>query len=135
MNKSVYNKSYPGKLWLATLTITPLLLLLEGVLLKGERVMFIEGLKDFLSTYVIFILFGLLYSIPLGIIVLVLYFTLIKRQVSVIRIKSIVIGTVLLGLFVTFYLLDNKNLWKFNWFYCYTTIVSGLLLRVEKKVQ
>ncbi|MES2616280.1 MAG: hypothetical protein V4613_00270 [Bacteroidota bacterium] len=128
----IYNKAYPGKLWLATLTLTPLLLLVESILLNGKE---IGSLGSLLGIYCLVLAFEIMCSIPVGIVVIVLYFILIEREVSALIIKGIIISTVVLGIFVTFFIMSNGFEWTFSSLYSFTAIVAGLLLRVSPRNQ
>lgn len=89
------NNSYPYKHWLTTLTIAPLMIMIYDFL-NGNN-----NFNDAIGIFVLFVIFGFLFSLPVVVLYLLLFTILIKRVDSVLLIKIILNVFTILGVLLS----------------------------------
>lgn len=129
----VYNIFYLEKLWIITLFITPLLFIAQNVFENSTGFLNVQSWGEFFEFYIWFIIISLIFSLPVGVVSLILCKTLIDHEVRPLLVKAIVLSAVVIGIFTTFYLILNTFTWQFGGLYSGVVIVIGLLLRVTPR--
>jgi hypothetical protein len=78
------NFTYPYKHWLSTISLAPLILVFYDSVISKKNVML--GLLDF---YLLFVLFGAIFSIPVLVVYVFAFKTLIRRSISPLKIRLV----------------------------------------------
>lgn len=134
MENRMYNNFYAGKLWILTLVITPLLFIGQNMLTHAASALNFHDFGGFVEVYSFIVLISLPFSLPVCVGALGLYWILIDLGTTIKMIKAIMLSTIVLGIFLTFYLMSNTFEWYFSSLYSVVVIVLGLLLRVTPRV-
>jgi len=121
------NKSYPIKHWVTTLALGPLLPVLYGIIFTKDDQVFGD-----LETYPLFIMFGLLFSLPVLFIYVFTFRFLIKKIDSAILIKTILNIVVIAGVFITFQVIKGGMAMALSKAYSVAAIISSLLFRIKR---
>lgn len=123
------NKFYPLKLWLLSiLIVAPLLLIVVSLILNSSE---IKKPEDFFVV-ILFMLVGLVYSIPTCIVSFLFYKILARNLKSVFLIKFFLNAVVITGVFITFWIINGSEKLRFSLFYSASVIISSLLIRMKE---
>ncbi|MES2616281.1 MAG: hypothetical protein V4613_00275 [Bacteroidota bacterium] len=131
----VYNNFYAAKLWILTLVITPLLFIGQNMLTHAASALNFHDFGGFFEVYSFFVLISMPFSLPVCVGALGLYWILIDLGITIKVVKIIMISIIVLGIFITFYLMSNTFEWYFSSLYSGVVIVVGLLLKVSPRNQ
>jgi hypothetical protein len=115
------NKFYPLQLWLTTIGIAPTIMAI---------IAFGEGEFAFLF---LFMLFALVYLIPVFLICLVTFKLLIQKGLSAILIKVLLNLIALAGVFITFQLIAGSMISLLTLTYSVAIVVSSLFYKIYRK--
>ncbi len=119
---------YPIKHWLLTLLISPLILFLYSFLFLGG-----DSFSDFLGLYFVFILFGIVISLPA---LICYYFTfyLLKTKInSALQLKTILNVIAITGIFITFLIMEGSSIFDFILCYSIAVIICSGFSKIKKK--
>lgn len=119
-------KNYPFLLWITTIFLAPVLYLILLSIKSGTK----EGM-DGLAYIMLFVIFGVFYSLPVPGIVYLLFLFLNKRLRSsiflVIIIDVVTIGCTL----VTFYLIGGTMMPELGLVYSAAVVLASLILQLK----
>ena len=119
------NKLYPFQLWLTnTVVIAPLLLVVVGL---------INGVKNSGSeTILLFMMLGVVLSIPVFLICLFTYRLLIQKVSSALLIKIVLAIITIVSVFITFIIISGSMAHLLSLVYSASVIISSLFYRIEE---
>lgn len=121
------NWSYVFKHWGTTILITPIIL---------STYMGFENQEVFNDMWLFpwILIGGIVLSLPTLIVYILLFYLLNRYEISVKRVKAILISLTIMGIFTTCYILSKT--WSLGIVLSYGVIavVSGMLFRLKKKI-
>lgn len=125
METQLKNKLYPVQLWLtSTIVIAPLLLVVIGLINDVKN----SGLE----TIPLFMMFGLVLSIPVFLICLFAYRLLLQKDSSAILIKIVLAIITIVGVFITFIIISGSMAYMLSLVYSSSVIISSLFYRISE---
>ena len=116
-------------LWLLTLSFAPLFLYFYGDIATEE--LFSEDSVEFILAMLII---SIIYSLPSLFVILIIYKLLWNSKVKQAIKKSIILATVVIGIFVTFLLLDGSLMISFILSYVSALLISASILEIFKSI-
>ncbi|MGY2134898.1 hypothetical protein ACW9KT_21890 [Hymenobacter sp. HD11105] len=116
------NTSYPFEWWAATLLLGPTLLVLLGVV-EGQ------GLRS-VETWPLFLLFGLVFSLPALAVCWGAHAWLINTRYSAFAIKLLLNGVAIAGVLLTFLLLGGSMALLLSAVYSSSTVLASCCFRL-----
>src|SRR5258705_2449698 len=119
---------YPLKQWLVTLTISPLLLAVYEYFFSSSA-----AAADYINLYILFLFFGITYSLPVFAIYYFSFFLLSKRVKSPLSIKIILNIIAITRVYITFKILGGTLTPSLSITYIVTIFVSSLVLKISIK--
>lgn len=122
------NWSYLFKHWFGTLLIAPIISQIIEITTKQNNQIF-----PFFEFYYLYILVGLLLSTPTYVIYFFIFWLLDKNNVNRIFAKFILILFTISGIVITFLSIGNPS-FEGVFSYCFTSLLLGLILKLEKKI-
>jgi len=117
------NKSYPIIHWLISILIAPLLLFV----IRGQDV------TVDLSFLPYYWLFGFVLSIPVFLIYWISYERLCKKIFSATTLKLTLDGICIIGIFITFTIMNGSLEFVLSTVYSVTVVVVSLFLKIQRK--
>ncbi len=124
------NKLYPLKTWLTTVVV------ISPILLFGGSAIFDPSYYKNSDNYFIillFIVFGLLYSIPTFVVGNLTFIILCRRLDSPFLIKTIFSVFCIAGIFITFSIIGGSEATLYSFFYSAGVIISSFIFKVLKE--
>ncbi|MGC3945563.1 MAG: hypothetical protein QM762_13770 [Chryseolinea sp.] len=118
---------YPIKHWLTSLIIGPTIMIVYDTIDNSKL------MNDAIGVYVLFVSFGILFSIPTFIVYAWTYNAIIKTDKSNLAIKAVLITLAILGVVVTFSLIKGTLIFKASIFYSVGLIIGSLFYNVRPK--
>jgi hypothetical protein len=118
------NDLYPGLLWITSIVIAPLIFVIK----TGSTRM-----DDLHFYFVVFLIFGTLYSLPVLFICIVSFNILIKNLSSPLLIKALLNLICIIGVLLTFKIISDSDEFDLRLIYSASIILSSLLYRVRTK--
>lgn len=113
MIEDTMNSNYLLKVWLSTITVTPLLFILLTIMGIGDS-SFNSGTAGF---YLFSLLYGAIFSIPTLIIFLLLSFFLEDRIKNICRLKIYFLSISLICMIITIRILFGSNSYNLNGYF------------------
>ena len=131
------NKYYPLQLWLTSIAIAPVLFFIIGFINSPN----LNGESGAFAMLLMFVFFGLLYSLPVFIITYIIYKLTIHRTQNTLFAKVILNVVSVVGVWVTFMIIQGVD--SFNWkgnrsglvfslIYSASIFISSTLYRIRK---
>jgi Sec-independent protein secretion pathway component TatC len=122
------NNSYPFKHWFSTLIVSALVILAIDIISANNT------LNDAVGIFVLFIIYGLFFSLPVFILYLILFSVLIRKINSEFMIKTILNATTICGVFITIKLIGGSMMTpKLALFYSVALIVCSFIFKIKKQ--
>jgi Sec-independent protein secretion pathway component TatC len=127
--KTIFTNSYPYKHWLTSIAVGPLIYMTyESFVTENST------FNDFIGTYILFLTFGLLLSLPVLILYLLLFSLLIKTIRSTLIIKTILNITTIVGIAFTIKLIGGTLMTSsLVAFYSIALIISSFIYKIKKQ--
>lgn len=124
------NKLYPLKVWLTSIVIiAPFLLFIGSMILDSSY----YKNPDNYFILLLFIGFGLLYSLPTFLICYLTFEISSYKTNSPLLIKALFNVVCITGIFITFSLIGGSEITQDGFFYSASVIISSLIFKVFKK--
>jgi hypothetical protein len=124
------NKLYPLKVWLTTIVLIAPLLLFAGSLILDSSY---YKSSDNYFILLLFIGFGLLYSLPTFLLCYLTFIISSHKLNSSLLIKTMFDAVCITGIFITFSLIGGSEATQYSFCYSASVIIASLLFRVFKK--
>lgn len=127
--KTIFTNSYPYKHWLTSIAVGPLIYMTyESFVTENST------FNDFIGTYMLFLTFGLLLSLPVLILYLLLFSLLIKTIGSTLIIKTILNITTVVGIAFTIKLIGGTLMTSsLVAFYSIALVISSFFYKLKKQ--
>ena len=127
--KTIFTNSYPYKHWLTSIAVGPLIYMTyESFVTENST------FNDFIGTYMLFLTFGLLLSLPVLILYLLLFSLLIKTIGSTLIIKTILNITTIVGIAFTIKLIGGTLMTSsLVAFYSIALVISSFFYKLKKQ--
>jgi hypothetical protein len=122
------NWSYLFKHWLGTLLFGPIIAQIIEIFLNQNN-----KILDFFEYYILFLLFGFLFSLPTYILYGILYWILANKKIDYNHSKFILIIFANAGIIITFFLINGFSTYQGILSYCLASIITGLFLKLNFK--
>ncbi len=122
------NKLFPLQLWLTSVVLVSPLLAIIINSLNGS--FYFKNSED-LQSILIIIVFGILYSLPVFIISVISYRFLLKKKLSALLVKFLLILICIVGVVITFLIL-TRDLINGIGYYSIGIIISSLFYRIYR---
>ncbi len=123
------NLEYPLKWWFTSIILAPIYMVVYSIISKSNYLISPESI----SIIFIFILFGLVLSLPMQILCIILFKFLIKKINSEIIIKLILNIVCITGIFTTFKLIGGSASLDLSLAYSTSVILSSLIYKIRSK--
>jgi hypothetical protein len=128
METIAINKIYPVQIWLATIIIAPILLSIVNLI---EDHNYFNNSDNFL-VIILFIGYGLFFSLPAFVIFFIAFKILIRNPSSPLLIK-IITDLISIGcLIITFLLIEGSMIFLGSIYYSASIIISSLFFKIYK---
>jgi len=124
------NKLYPLQLWLTTIVVVAPVLIFFGSMIFDPS--FLRD-PNSLGVILLFIAFGLGYSLPTFLVSIIVFDIIARRIKSPLVIKMLLNFVSILGAFATFLIIGGSGAISGGLIYSTGIIISSLLFRVYKK--
>ncbi|MDB5197452.1 MAG: hypothetical protein JWP88_1823 [Flaviaesturariibacter sp.] len=122
------DKSYRGKHWLLTLLIGPLLPYFFGLIYLPLQE------RGSLETYPLFVMFGIVFSLPvLGLYCIVFKILNDRNNLPIILNKTILNLTVIIGVFITFQVIKGTIAIPMSMGYSVAAMLSSFFIKLHQK--
>ena len=118
------NPSFPFYHWFATLLLGPLLLALYEYSVSPPG--------DTVDMYVITLIFSILLSLPALGCYCVVFYLLNSYKIQIPIAKIILLIFVVIGIIITFQIIDGSLVFEFGVAYSIASIITGLILKLKK---
>lgn len=125
------NRYYPLFLWLTTLAISPVLLAIAEGIYEGSVI----NLTGTLSLFPLFILFGLLFSIPCFVVVYILFKLLSGKMRSLFWLKMVVNIFCVICIWLTFRIIEGSMVPGLTVAYSAGVVLASSIVRVTSKLK
>lgn len=120
--------TYPYKHWLTTLIVSALTIFFIDVI-SGNN-----NFNDALGICMLFIIYGLLFSLPMFILYFLLFYILIRKVNSALIIKTILNTVTICGIYITIQLIGGTMMTpKLATYYSIILIVCSLFFKIKKQ--
>ncbi len=127
MKISINNSVYPFKHWLSSLVVAPFILMVQDYF-SGNN-----NFSNALGIFMLFIIFGLLFSFPVFVLYFILYNFLISKMFNTIITKVILNSATIIGVFVIIKLIGGSAMTtSLALHYSATIIVCSFFFKIEK---
>ncbi|ANE52299.1 hypothetical protein SY85_19225 [Flavisolibacter tropicus] len=127
MTGVTYNKLFPLQLWVLTIVLGPILLCIGGAVYD---IGLLDNTKN-LEVILLFIPFGLFFSLPTFLVVCLAYF-LTQEKLPATFVRLLLIILAIIGVCVTFWLIEGSLAIPLSITYSLTVVISSLFLKVRK---
>ena len=145
MDTVITNKKYPFYLWLLSIVVAPILLVIIGMInLPDEIGASDTDVSGSLFVFLLFVVFGLLYSLPTFLMAF-FSFKLLQQKFHHPMLLKLFIGVIsIIGVFITFLLISGWNAFQWNGnrsgivytlVYATSIILTSLFLKVTKSTK
>jgi hypothetical protein len=121
------NKFYPFQLWLTTLGIGPILYVLYGLLSSNQN-----EASEIFALYPLFLIIGLIYSIPLFLIFYIFFRLFAQLIPSSLAIKAIADILLVIGVFITFKVISGSEALNLSIAYSFGIIMSSTFFKIKE---
>ena len=122
------SNTYPYKHWLTTLAVGPLILIIQDIFFGNNN------LNDSIGIYMLFLVFGLFFSLPAFAFYLLLFNLIIRKTNSTFIIKTVLSLTTIVGVFVTIKLIGGTMMTpKLASYYSVALIICSLFYKIKKQ--
>lgn len=122
------NWTYLFKHWFGTLLIAPIIAqVIELIITKNNQIF------SFSESYLLFLIFGLFFSIPTYLLYIFLYYFLIQKNINTVCSKIILISFAVSGIIITFWIIGGTFSFKGALSYSLSSIVTGLIFKINYK--
>jgi hypothetical protein len=127
MTRMAIHNSYPYKHWLTTLIVSALTIFFIDVITGNNN------FNDALGICILFIIYGLFFSLPMFILYLLLFYILIRQVNSIFIIKTILNAATICGTFITIQLIGGTMMTpKLALFYSIILIICSFIFKIKK---
>jgi hypothetical protein len=128
MRKFAASNTYPFKHWLSSLLLGSLIILISD-LVKGNNTV-----DDALGVAMLFFMFGFLFSLPVLVVYLLLYYTLVHLISSSILIKIVLNLVTTIGIFITIRCVGGSMMTiDLALYYSVIAVICSLIFRIKKR--
>lgn len=126
--KTSINKNYPFCVWLTTIGVTPLLFLIYALRQDGFK-----HFAEDVSIVPLFAVVGLIFSLPTFAVYFCCFSVFVPRISSVILAKTILAVVAIIGIVITFRIIDGYIVVTMGALYSGCVIVSSALYKLLKR--
>ncbi|MCE3282701.1 MAG: hypothetical protein K0Q66_1438 [Chitinophagaceae bacterium] len=119
------NLGYPIKHWLTTLVISP------AIMIVGDTIANSKLMTDAMGIYFLFVLFGLIFSIPALLVYVIIFESIARTNRSALMVKTILNLTGAFAVLVTFLIIDGSMAKTPSIVYTVGLLIGSLFYKVK----